>query len=329
MVFLQVSFEWWANYGMITAILTNLSLAAIALDPVADQIRNCGLDCRIDLPGGTITATEPWEFDGRNVRLESAGAWTTVQWRLPPGSVFALSTIGCERVSMERITFALRSDSYVPQVGWLAARAPAPEGAQYARSVGKWTIDRVNWSFKARKASVYLIGIECEVMIGCGFSNNWKPSSAEPGYALYLSDGDDLDVPGDYSRDPARNTSASHVYVGCNLGQYAWTISAIHPVFPLGLGRNVHDLRWTGGSVGSNPYMTAVLHVRGTGNYNVFLDAPEWEAANTDWCIQVDAPISTLWWIGGLAQARKGVMRPSKAAMPNLRLEPARKMVNE
>lgn len=302
---------------------------ARAGDPVADEIRACSENCRITLPEGLINATEPWIFDDRSVHLESAGASTTVQWKLPsnpdgsPPS-FALSTIASQHVTMENINFALRSDSAVPHVGWLAGRQPREGGEIYVPSVGKWRIETCSFSVKARKSTVYLVGIEGETMIGCGFSNSWKPSSEEPGYALFITDSDMLNVPGEYEHISDYQTSASHIYINCNLGQYAWSISALYPVASLGIGTKVHDLHWIGGSVSSNAYMTAVTHVRGTGCYNLFFDAPNWEGKNTAYGIIADVPVTSLWWVGGLAQSQRAALRVEASAWG--KMEPARLM---
>jgi len=309
--------------------LATFAAYCTAGDPIADQIRACETDCRITLPEGFITATEPWPLDYHDVRLESAGAWTTVQWKLdanPDGSPpsFAVSTIGCEHVTFENITFAVRSDSVVPLVGWLAGREPKQDGQVYARTVGKWRIDTCSFNMTARRSSVYLVGIEGETMTGCGFSNDWKPASEDPGYALFITDSDMLQVPGDYEHSSDFQTSASHVYVNCNLGQYAWQISALYPVFALGIGTKVHDLHWIGGSASSNAYMTAILHIRGSGNYDLFLDAPNWEGKHSAYGVLVDAPTTALWWLGGLAQAQRAALRLEAPAWG--RLEPATTM---
>lgn len=292
-------------------------------DPVADQIDECrtkGKECHISLPPGNVIAERPWVFDFLNVRLESAGAWTQIQWVLPENAPFCISTVGCEHLSMARVQLTAAKDR-VPQVVWLAGRTPHV-GDDYAQTVGKWDVRNCWFTGPARKSVVYFVGIECETVTGCWFTNNFKPSSTEPGYALYLSDNDDLHVSGEYEHNGAYVTSASHLYTTCNLGTYAWSISALYQAFALGIGSGVHDLRWQGGSTASGPAMTAVVHIRGTGNYNLWFDGVDFEAKNSTYVIQVDAYTQSLWLTGGLVQSREAGVRLNANATG--KIEPGR-----
>lgn len=250
-----------------------------------NEIAKQGSEVEINLPktDKPIILREPVTFKGKAISVRSP-VQRLVSFDFPPRPdgiphPWGWANIGVESEAFENVWLTKRSTCAPLLTGFFRARAkPLDPNAVYARSVGKSIFTHFKCDAQALKASVCFIGMECSVHILTEVSNNYKSTNpldmaGSPGFGLFISDGNELEIPeldGNTFAWGPQATNANHEFINCNAGHYGSGVA-------IAIGSGTHNLRWRGGSCPSKQPMKAMLAILGIGNWNIFIDKPEWE----------------------------------------------------